>query len=113
VQEDPEYRRLLGISYYLIGKYDSAVEELEKVAQDNRTKLILASAFLKDGRAKEAMKILDSIKDQKDKAFYLLLYEVLKITQQQDKGKMSEVEKYLFEAGQDKNSDQKEQNTGK
>jgi hypothetical protein len=42
-----------------------------------------------------------------------LLYEVLKITQQQDKGKMSEVEKYLFEAGQDKNSDQKEQNTGK
>jgi len=113
VQENPEYRRLLGISYYLIGKYDSAVEELEKVAQDNRTKLILASAFLKDGRAKEAMKILDSIKDQKDKAFYLLLYEVLKITQQQDKGKISEVEKYLFEAGQDKNSDQKEQNTGK
>jgi tetratricopeptide (TPR) repeat protein len=97
IKNDPEYRKLLGLSYYLIEKYDSAIEELQKVPQDNRIKLILASAFLKNGQPKEAEKVLNSI-DQKsrDQIFYTLLYNIIKSSQSPDKGKMSEIEKVIF-----------------
>jgi tetratricopeptide (TPR) repeat protein len=97
IKNDPEYRKLLGLSYYLIEKYDSAIEELQKVPQDNRIKLILASAFLKNGQPKEAEKVLNSI-DQKsrDQTFYTLLYNIIKSSQSPDKGKMSEIEKVIF-----------------
>jgi tetratricopeptide (TPR) repeat protein len=97
IKNDPEYRKLLGLSYYLIEKYDSAIEELQKVPQDNRIKLILASAFLKNGQPKEAEKVLNSI-DQKsrDQTFYILLYNIIKSSQSPDKGKMSEIEKVIF-----------------
>jgi tetratricopeptide (TPR) repeat protein len=97
IKNDPEYRKLLGLSYYLIEKYDSAIEELEKVPQDNRIKLILASAFLKNGQPKEAEKVLNSI-DQKsrDQTFYILLYNIIRSSQSPDKGKMSEIEKVIF-----------------
>jgi tetratricopeptide (TPR) repeat protein len=97
IKNDPEYRKLLGLSYYLIEKYDSAIEELQKVPQDNRIKLILASAFLKNGQPKEAEKVLNSI-DQKsrDQTFYILLYNIIRSSQSPDKGKMSEIEKVIF-----------------
>jgi tetratricopeptide (TPR) repeat protein len=97
IKNDPEYRKLLGLSYYLIEKYDSAIEELQKVPQDNRIKLILASAFLKNGKPKEAEKVLNSI-DQKsrDQTFYILLYNIIRSSQSPDKGKMSEIEKVIF-----------------
>lgn len=98
IKNNPEYRKLLGISYYLIEKYDSAIEELQNVPQDNKIKMILASAFLKNGQTKEAEQILNSI-DQKDRdqTFYILLYNIIKSGQSKNKiGKMSEIEKAIF-----------------
>lgn len=74
-----EYTELLGICYYLIEKYDDAIQELQKVADQKYTLgLILSSAYLKSGNPDMAKKVLQRLGARQDRIFALLLYNISK-----------------------------------
>ncbi len=85
IKEHPDYVKLLGISYYLLKKYDFAIDEFiklkrkwRKIGDSDEINLLLASSYLKLGETKKAEKILRRIKNRKDIAFKTLVYETLK-----------------------------------
>lgn len=79
LKEKKEYLELLGICYYVLEKYDDAIENLQKVAEQNYIlKLILSSAYLKYGDPEKALKILQSIGPKQDRIYALLMYNILK-----------------------------------
>ncbi len=97
VKQKDEYLELLGICYYLLEKYDSAAEELEKVKEkDDYIIFLLTSSYMKMGDVKKAKQTLLKAKNTTTLSFKTLLYEVLK-GEKADVTKILAVEEAILE----------------
>ncbi|GBD03343.1 Beta-barrel assembly-enhancing protease [bacterium HR19] len=94
IKDIKDYRTLLAISYYMIEKYDSAIEELKKLPPEPKILLFLASAYIKSGDIKKAEEVLKNIKDKKDENFLLISYEIFK--NKKDNANMQNIEKLIL-----------------
>ncbi len=93
----PEYIELLGLCYFLLEKYDLAIEELQKIKGNDRTKLILAMAYANIGNNKKSKEILATVENKKGDIFIAIAFDILKRDPEITPGTIGELEASLFE----------------